>query len=91
MAGFAVFSILGNMAYRQTQIASENPELRFNICQGKIDSSDVVCPDVVTDCTFCRGDNWQDGGQCRGLASTDNVAQAGIYLAFSVRTLLVTC
>ena len=80
MAGFAVFSILGNMAQRQTDIAAGNAGLREAICEADTMGS---CP-ANFDCSDCRNDDWMDAGACCGAVQTSNVAEGGIYLAFSV-------
>jgi Sodium:neurotransmitter symporter family len=54
-AGFAVFSILGNMAHRQREIASGNPQLRVNICKAD-DIADVICD---FDCNLCANEGWK--------------------------------
>ena len=93
-AGFAVFSILGNMAHRQRTIAGDTPALRVALCeQETMDGTlELVCP---TDCNMCvgEGDAWMslvEGGvdvsACCGNYATGNVAKAGVFLAFSVRT-----
>jgi hypothetical protein len=80
LCGFAVFSILGNMAFRQTSIASDSPELRSNICA-------VMCLSKEYDCSICATEEWRTGGICCGNVLTNNVAEGGIFLAFSVRLL----
>ena len=86
MAGFAVFSILGNMAFRQREIAGSNPDLRVNLCGTYVSDpdSDVVCP---ASCGLCADPDWASGpyAACCGDFKTDSVAQAGIMLAFAVR------
>jgi len=86
MAGFAVFSILGNMAHRQTQLSAADPLLRMTICEDKVSADTSECPLEFTGCDMCeREDTWRAGGQCCGAFTTTSVAQGGIYLAFAVR------
>ena len=86
-AGFAVFSILGNMAYRQREIAGDSPALRNALCTEN--AQELSCP---TDCGMCEGDDWMnliesgvDVSACCGNYATDNVAKGGVFLVFSVR------
>lgn len=83
MAGFAVFSILGNMAYRQTVLAENDPALRVTICEDQL-SSEVLCPTDFTGCDMCESDLWRLGGRCCGAFTTNTVARGGVYLAFAV-------
>jgi hypothetical protein len=91
LAGFVVFTILGNMAWRQTGLAAANPGLRETICQAKMEDwagGLITCPDLFKgDCSMCLGDAWRTAGACCGAFTTDNVAKAGIYLAFAVCSL----
>ena len=92
-AGFAVFSILGNMAHRQREIAGGSGALRIAMCElEKAEGAlELACP---IDCNDCEGvgDAWMflvEGGvdvsACCGNYATGNVATAGVFLAFSVR------
>lgn len=86
MAGFAVFSILGNMAWRQTRLAADDPALRMTICANQLED-EVECPAAFTGCDMCQSEElWQAGGRCCGAFTTNTVAQGGIYLAFAVRS-----
>jgi hypothetical protein len=82
-AGFAVFSILGNMAHRQRSIAGESPGLREALCIQN--ALNLECP---ADCVLCKGDNWMMLPQaaCCGAFEVRNVAAGSFILAFSVRT-----
>jgi hypothetical protein len=86
VAGFAVFSVLANMAVRQTATASAHPELRQSICEQALD----VCNFMVDlgGCAICRSqDRWSspEVGSCCGNVDTHNVAKGGVSFAFSVR------
>ena len=87
MAGFAVFSILGNMAHRQRVIAGDNPDLRINICNAYVGdtNSNVICPE---DCGICGQADWLslEHTACCGDFQTASVADGGIELAFAVRS-----
>ena len=86
MAGFAVSSMLGNMAWRQRSIAGGNADLRVNICTSYVGgtSQDMMCPES---CDMCGQPDWRDlqYSACCGDYQVDNVAQGGIMLAFAVR------
>jgi hypothetical protein len=91
IAGFVVFSVLGNFATEHNKIVAANPNLRVNICLDAISDSSAnklgggsaaQCP---TECAMCRGLNWMDYGSCCGSASIADVVQAKVALAFVVR------
>jgi Sodium:neurotransmitter symporter family len=82
-AGFAVFSILGNMAHQQRSIAGASPDLRQALCTQNV--LNLQCP---ADCALCGEEDWMSLPQssCCGKFETRNVAQGSFILAFSVRT-----
>ena len=88
-----VFSILGNMAFRQREIANGNADLRIQICrdfvQQQADSPGAHCTADFDCSNVCGGSNWDASfaHECCGNFDVSSVAQAGIYLAFSVRNL----
>ena len=87
VAGFAVFSTLGNMAARQTALAAVNPELRMNICrQAFADGAEPDCGPQFDSCEVCGTGDWQLGGACCGAFETSNVADIGRKLGFTVRS-----
>ena len=83
-AGFAVFSILGNMAHRQREIAGGSGVLRIALCEAN--QLDLNCP---ADCSLCGQEGWMSlaDSACCGDFSTDNVSTDSFVLAFSVRGL----
>ena len=84
MAGFAIFSILGNMAWRQRGIADGNPQLRVNFCTtNPLDLAECT----AMDCDSCSAEDWMNVATsiCCGNFETGSVARAGVMLAFSVR------
>lgn len=92
-AGFAVFSVLGNMAHQQTVIAGRSADLRVTLCEEN--AFQVQCPD---ECAQCGGDFWMDleHSVCcgnfntrNGVEVSANVAENSFILAFSVRSLLL--
>ena len=86
LAGFAVFSTLGNMAVRQTGIAGHNPALRANICDAlTAEELATTCAEGFTSCAMCSTADWRLGGACCGQFSTSTVAQIGRKLGFTVR------
>ena len=93
LAGFAVFSILGNMAHRQTEAAASNPALRDSICEEAVISESSVCSSDFN-CSACAGPGWKALGACCGALLTSDVVSesAGVRdsaeMAFSVRHLL---
>jgi hypothetical protein len=86
-AGFAVFSILGNMAYRQRTLAFENPALRVALCINERNTKELglTCP---SNCDLCGEVDWLDlpEAACCGNVDTGNVSAQTFALAFSVRT-----
>ena len=85
MAGFAVFSILGNMAWRQRSIADSSPALRVNLC----DANALDLPEcMAVDCSMCSTEDWMNiaSSVCCGNMEVNSVAKGGVMLAFSVRT-----
>eukprot|EP00892_Ulva_mutabilis_P009294 jgi/Ulvmu1/6737/UM030_0072.1 len=85
MAGFAVSSLLGNVAWRQREVAGQNADLRVNICAEYIadQDRDILCPDL---CELCRLPDWRtsEHAACCGDYQVANVAEGGIMLAFAV-------
>lgn len=81
-AGFAVFSILGSMAHRQSVIAGDSSDLRIALCTQN--SLDLACP---AECSRCGQDDWMSLPQssCCGNFQTRNVAEDSFILVFSVR------
>ena len=84
MAGFAVFSILGNMAERETEAAAASPALRISTCERQLKLPEAGRCDIDMDCNLCQGSNWAEYGACCGSMSVDTVAQTTLELAFSV-------
>lgn len=86
MAGFAVSSILGNMAWRQREIAGGNADLRVRICDDYTSNPnvDILCPES---CDSCGLPDWRTlaTSACCGDFQIGNVAEGGIMLAFAVR------
>lgn len=85
LAGFAVFSMLGNMAEHQTEVAAGNPALRENICLRDC---------TAFDCAMCRQEDWLESvpqamRKCCGLYETANVAAETRTLGFAVRHMLL--
>lgn len=84
LSGFAVFSILGNMASRSTAISAGDPALRVEICKADEDNC------AAFDCSTCLDEGaWNQipGAEspCCGNFDTDNVATGGVFLVFAVR------
>jgi Sodium:neurotransmitter symporter family len=84
-AGFAVFSILGSMASRQSDAAADSVALRTNICERAIAAANNVCAKGF-DCTMCADATWRQYGACCGQMKTENVAAVSLEMAFAVRT-----
>ena len=83
-AGFAVFSILGNMAHRQLDIAADSPDLRIALCTQN--SLNLECP---AECSLCGAEDWLSQvpavrSACCGNFVTQTVAEGSFILAFSV-------
>eukprot|EP00892_Ulva_mutabilis_P009295 jgi/Ulvmu1/6738/UM030_0073.1 len=86
MAGFAIFSILGNMAWRQREIVDGSADLRLNFCNQNVLDLPACRLDNGMDCSTCIVDDWKNVANsiCCGNFETGSVAQGGVMLAFSV-------
>jgi hypothetical protein len=86
-AGFAVFSVLGNMAHHERSIAADSAPLRAALCEMNVEKGlELSCP---ASCGVCEEDTWMllQHAECCGNFQVGTADAQRFVLAFSVLSL----
>jgi hypothetical protein len=86
-AGFAVFSVLGNMAHRERSIAADSPALRVALCRENVlKGLELSCP---ARCEMCEDVSWThlQEAECCGYFQAGSFNTQHFNLAFAVLSL----